>query len=268
VPNPHWRTPKALCDLIAQVGEGGRVRVDPFAGKPHHRTHVNAQIKLYSDFRKPQGGGGMAADWKQVARGGLVFCNPDYSRDALGDQMAKILAEANAGTHIIALVPSSTDTAWFQRAMATCDQVCFLKGRVRFEGHTEAAERRRQSGKKSPPLFSSAVFHFAGVGDLVGTGSQHPFPRPAMARTGAPRDRITRFDTSFAPRGLVVDRRGVRSDTEVWREAVRDSLTISESGASITHIGPLNGARGGAASVVSRSLVEATRRHAVRSGGQ
>lgn len=157
--NEHWRTPAWLCDLVSQLSLHG-IALDPFAGKPSQPTHVVADQYLYIDRRRRLGGGGMTADWLELAathtgRPGLIYCNPPYCRDKLGDAMAKIEAEAARGAWIVALVAASTDTLWYQTAMRSAQQMLLFKGRLQ---HVDPSRR----GRKRPPgpLFPSALFHW------------------------------------------------------------------------------------------------------------
>jgi len=157
----EWITPPWLCELVRKSA-GGRIALDPF---PAAGSHVDPDRKLRNGLGR--------TSWAEAARGGLVYVNPPYSRDLLGRALERVLTEAEAGARLVLLVPSSTDVLWFHRAYAQAAQLCFLRGRVRFEGRANFG-----------PLFPSAVFHFNA---------------DAAARA--------RFAAAFEPRGIVISLR-------------------------------------------------------------
>ena len=87
----------------------------------------------------------MAQDWAK-----RVYVNPPYSETS--DWLDKLLSEMLDGNTIeaIALVPSRTDTAWFQKAAQNCTAFCLIKGRLKFDGE----------GNTSSAHFPSAVFYW------------------------------------------------------------------------------------------------------------
>ena len=72
--------------------------------------------------------------------------NPPYGRE-IDDWVAKLVSEYEAGnvTEAIALVPSRTDTQWWQRLREY--HVCLVSGRLKFIGNND------------PAPFPSAVFY-------------------------------------------------------------------------------------------------------------
>lgn len=91
-------------------------------------------------------GDGLAADWS-----GLVWCNPPYSRNAKRRWLDKLAKHEGGG---IALVPSATDTEWFQDAAAKASAVLLVKGRINFI---------RPDGKASQNAGGSAYLAFGDV---------------------------------------------------------------------------------------------------------
>jgi len=77
---------------------------------------------------------GLKESWQDF---GLVYVNPPYS-DVL-TWMAKCEAEAASNTEILALVPSRTDTEWFQDFAFSANAICFWRGRLRFVGAPSTA---------------------------------------------------------------------------------------------------------------------------------
>lgn len=125
-----WNTPPEVLDIIRKFA---RIGLDPCS---NNRSKVKASAAWLS--------GGLEVEWGGF---GLVYVNPPYGR-ALGAWSEKIVAEAKKGTEMIVLVPSRTDTRWFQRLFYECDRICFWKGRITFEG------------APAPAPFPSAVFYF------------------------------------------------------------------------------------------------------------
>lgn len=84
---------------------------------------------------------GLAQEWR-----GCVYMNPPYGRE-IDDWVAKLVSEYEAGnvTEAIALVPSRTDTQWWQRLREY--HVCLVSGRLKFIGNND------------PAPFPSAVFY-------------------------------------------------------------------------------------------------------------
>lgn len=84
---------------------------------------------------------GLAQKWF-----GHVYMNPPYGRE-IDDWVAKLVSEYESGhvTEAIALVPSRTDTQWWERLRNY--HVCLVSGRLKFIGNNDSAP------------FPSAVFY-------------------------------------------------------------------------------------------------------------
>lgn len=145
--NLDTRTPADFLRLVESIGP---IAVDPCGNR---RGLVNARVILYprSGWKtRPDYGNGITANWKQLARGGLVFVNPPYGQQ-INFWSLKTKMEAFSGTEIILLVAARTDTCWFHHLMkAEPDPraVIFWSGRIRFVGHRCCAP------------FPSAVFYW------------------------------------------------------------------------------------------------------------
>jgi site-specific DNA-methyltransferase (adenine-specific) len=72
---------------------------------------------------------GLWAAWR-----GRVYVNPPYGR-AIVPWVRKAVTEPL--DELLLLLPARTDTAWFQPVWAL--DICFIRGRLRFSGHTENA---------------------------------------------------------------------------------------------------------------------------------
>ncbi len=99
--------------------------------------------------------------------------NCPYGR-ALGAWAAKCVAEAALGAEIVALVPSRTDTAWFDTLFSRATATLFWRGRIKFVDPRAPAgmmwhEKRKRFVPLAPAAFPSAVFYF---GDRPGDFSR------------------------------------------------------------------------------------------------
>ena len=68
---------------------------------------------------------GLSQDWK-----GTVWMNPPYGRE-IGKWMKKAYESSLAGSTIVCLVPSRTDTKWWHDYAMKGD-ITFIKGRLKF----------------------------------------------------------------------------------------------------------------------------------------
>lgn len=115
-----WATPQDLFDeLDAEFG----FTLDPCC---QHETAKCA--KHYTPDED-----GLAQDWS----GDVVFMNPPYGRE-IGKWMQKAFDESERGAVVVCLIPSRTDAAWWHE-YAMRGEVRFLRGRIKFGGHTNSA---------------------------------------------------------------------------------------------------------------------------------
>jgi len=133
-----WRTPR---DLLEDVRKVAPIGLDPCG---HPDSFVNAKETYYwMDGRIGPlvTNDGLATSWRNK---GLVFCNPPYGKE-LSKWTAKCKKEFGGGLpngsqdQLILLVPSRTDTRWFQDDITDATMTCFLKGRLTFEGAPSCA---------------------------------------------------------------------------------------------------------------------------------
>jgi hypothetical protein len=101
--SPHWNTPSAFYEML------------------NREFHFN-------DDPCPAGGMfGLDREW-----GTSTYCNPPYGR-FLGDWIEKGLNESRKGKRVVFLVPSRTDTKWFQDyVLPYASEIRFIRGRLRF----------------------------------------------------------------------------------------------------------------------------------------
>ncbi len=69
---------------------------------------------------------------------GVVWCNPPYGRE-IGKWVKKGLESAHAGTTVVMLLPSRTDTKWWHESVMTASEIRFIKGRLKFGGAKNSA---------------------------------------------------------------------------------------------------------------------------------
>lgn len=119
----EWYTPQHIIDAVLDVLGG--IDLDPCSnpGEPavpagHHHTYLD---------------NGLAQTWS-----GRVYMNPPYGR-GIGDWTEKLREAYEAGdvTEAVALLPARTDTAWMHDLRE--HPRCFIRGRISFSGHENAA---------------------------------------------------------------------------------------------------------------------------------
>jgi phage N-6-adenine-methyltransferase len=120
-----WQTPRILLDAI--LAAAGREAFDLDPCSPRADGPVPALE------RWTEADDGLTRPWS-----GLVFVNPPYSR-VLPRWVAKCAQEASAGTTVIGLVPSRTDTRWWHNSVAGRSDIIMIKGRLKFSGRKMAA---------------------------------------------------------------------------------------------------------------------------------
>ena len=76
---------------------------------------------------------GLEIDW-----GTSTFCNPPYGRE-IGKWTSKAVVEAEKGKTIVLLIPSRTDTRWWQNDIMKATEIRFIKGRLKFGNATNSA---------------------------------------------------------------------------------------------------------------------------------
>lgn len=127
----EWRTPP---DLFARLNRRFQFDYDAFA------SHENALCDLYSTvdgtYRKLGGGryeqvsdkDGIAFSWENRR----TFMNPPYTRGLIEQCVAEAYNERVYAPIIVALIPSATETRWFQRYVLPHCHIDWLPRRVRF----------------------------------------------------------------------------------------------------------------------------------------
>lgn len=126
--------------------------------------------KCWNYYTKEQDA--LTRDWTRYD--GAVWCNPPYGRQ-IGRWVEKCIATAEAGTPVVLLVPSRTDTKWFHAAFRAARRVLFVRGRLKF------------GGAKAGAPFPSVVFVFGGPMPAVSVDFYNPGEPPLAV----PEDRHT-----------------------------------------------------------------------------
>jgi hypothetical protein len=144
----EWNTPQVVIDAVCRVAPGG-IALDPC-------WNARSLVQPRHTIDLERGGDGLALDWSFC--GGLVYVNPPYGAALSAGTgkrpgkkkgwALKMMAEARAGTEIVALVPNSTETAWFRELFDACNAAVCWRGRLTFDGAT------------TPAFFGSTLFYF------------------------------------------------------------------------------------------------------------
>ena len=122
----NWNTPQYIFDWLKPLGP---ISLDPCANST---SKVPSAIII-----TPSGGDGLGVSWKTMHEG-YVFVNPPYSKDknnpaGIKTWIDKCVSEWEKNSvEQVLLVPSRTDTKWFQSVVKVASALCFVKGRVDF----------------------------------------------------------------------------------------------------------------------------------------
>lgn len=117
----EWATPQ---DFFDALNEEFGFELDVCA------TSENAKCGKF--FTKTDDG--LVQAWK-----GICWCNPPYGRE-IKFWVEKAMRTAKAGdATVVCLVPARTDTHWWHDFVSKADEVRFVKGRLKFGGHTNSA---------------------------------------------------------------------------------------------------------------------------------
>jgi len=79
-----------------------------------------------------------AVDGLNIEWGQRNFVNPPYG-PAIVPWVKKGYAESLTGRLVVMLLPSRTDTRWFQTACCQAKEILFIAGRLKFSGHINSA---------------------------------------------------------------------------------------------------------------------------------
>lgn len=82
-------------------------------------------------------GGADFMDGLTIEWGASTFCNPPYGRE-IGKWTKKAIVEHKKGKNVVLLIPSRTDTKWWQDDIMKADEIRFIKGRLKFGNATNS----------------------------------------------------------------------------------------------------------------------------------
>lgn len=117
----EWSTPQ---DFFDELDTEFNFVLDPCS------TDENAKCMFHYTIADD----GLSLPWKF----GSVFMNPPYGRE-IKHWVKKAYDEAGGGTVVVGLLPARTDTKWFHEYIYGKAEIRFVKGRLKFGGHTNAA---------------------------------------------------------------------------------------------------------------------------------
>lgn len=119
----EWETPQSFFDkLNAEFG----FTLDAAA------CPRNAKCREFFS----QGNDALGQSWKT---GGAVWCNPPYSRGSQKRFVQKARQESLGGQTVVLLIPARPDTAVWHDVIFPFAEVRFVRGRIKFSGHKNAA---------------------------------------------------------------------------------------------------------------------------------
>jgi phage N-6-adenine-methyltransferase len=117
----EWATPQ---EFYNELNKEFHFTLDPCA------TVENAKCDKFYTINED----GLKQDWG----GETVFCNPPYGRE-IGKWVKKAYEESQKGCTVVCLLPARTDTRWFHDYILGKAEIRFIKGRLKFGGHKNAA---------------------------------------------------------------------------------------------------------------------------------
>lgn len=126
----EWGTPPSVWRPLARAVGG--FDLDPCSG---------AETSPIASARYDESDDGLAKPWF-----GKVWLNPPYSD--MDDWAKECVAETESGRAetVVALVPSRTSADWWQDYIGKATALCFVDGRIEFQGRNEGDDRKGSSG--------------------------------------------------------------------------------------------------------------------------
>ena len=115
-----WATPQSLFD---KLNEEFNFTIDVCA------TAVNAKCEVYYSPEID----GLKQNWS-----GTCWMNPPYGRK-IGIWLKKAYEESLKGTTVVCLIPSRTDTKYWNDYCMKAKEIRFIKGRLKFGTSTNSA---------------------------------------------------------------------------------------------------------------------------------
>ena len=117
-----WETPKAFFDQLNRLFG---FTLDACA------SSENAKVGNYYTVEQ----NALIQEWQ-----GVVWCNPPYGREQVKFIQKAYDESVKHGSTVVCLIPARPDTkVWQDLIFAHADQVCFIKGRLKFGNSKDAA---------------------------------------------------------------------------------------------------------------------------------
>ena len=117
-----WETPKAFFDQLNRLFG---FTLDACA------SSENAKVGNYYTVEQ----NALTQEWQ-----GVVWCNPPYGREQVKFIQKAYDESVKRGSTVVCLIPARPDTkVWQDLIFAKADQVCFIKGRLKFGNSKDAA---------------------------------------------------------------------------------------------------------------------------------
>jgi site-specific DNA-methyltransferase (adenine-specific) len=119
-------------------------------------THENAKCQKHYTIED----NGLDCDWGKVA-----WCNPPYGKN-ISEWVKKACEHSKDGGVVVMLLPSRTDTIWFQKYVYNHSFVCFIKGRLKFGGVKKDAPFPSTIAVYSNKLTTQQYDYLASIGTI------------------------------------------------------------------------------------------------------
>ena len=117
-----WETPQ---DLFDKLNEIFNFNLDSCA-----ETDTTKCLNFYTKEDDA-----LTKDWK-----GVVWCNPPYGREQTKFVLKVYEASVKHNSTVVVLIPARPDTKLWQNIIfPNANQICFIKGRLKFGGAKESA---------------------------------------------------------------------------------------------------------------------------------
>ena len=115
----EWSTPQTFFN---ELNKEFNFTLDPCA------TKENTKCAIFYTMEDD----GLSKSWDNE----IVFCNPPYGREI--KHWVKKASEATGGV-VVMLIPARTDTTYFHDYIYNKAEIRFIRGRLKFGGHTNSA---------------------------------------------------------------------------------------------------------------------------------
>jgi len=130
----EWETPQ---DLFDKLDSEFNFDLDTCATHSNYKCRDYITVEGYFNWMMGHlnDRDGLSAPWYQTSKN--CWMNPPYGR-TIGQWVKKAYDEAQMGCTVVCLLPARTDTKWFHE-YCTKGEIRFIKGRLKFGGHKNAA---------------------------------------------------------------------------------------------------------------------------------